>query len=153
MESLTSVHEVRQGDTLWKIGKDCGLNWRFLEVMNKETIKNPKLIKVGQKIIVPNKLFVRVIVEIYDLISCFCITKFYYGLILDVLLFFVNGGSITKNEIGVFCARKCLDANFSINIWGVYQVLGKSHLWAIVYDYISSFINYGFNKLIDCFQK
>ncbi|KAL4501626.1 hypothetical protein ABPG72_018677 [Tetrahymena utriculariae] len=153
MDSLTSVHEMRQGETLWKIGKDVGLNWRFIELMNKETIKNPKLIQIGQKIIVPNQLLVKVVTEIYDLISCFVSYGLAIDLILDIILYFVRGGSIQKNELGLFCSQMLVNSIFYTKIWALYQLLGRSNLWAKVYDYIQSFINYGINKLIDCLQK
>ncbi|KAL4453055.1 hypothetical protein ABPG73_005961 [Tetrahymena malaccensis] len=151
--SLTEVHEMKKGESLWKIGKDIGINWRFIKAMNQDTIKNEKLIQIGQKIIVPNKLLVRVITEIYDLISCFAPIGYGAGLIFDILAYFATGGSITKKEIGMFCAAKSIDANFSIKIWAIYEVLGKTNKWAKVSSYIYQFINYGLIKLIDCLQQ
>lgn len=42
-------HTVKQGDTLWAIAKSCGLSMEKLLVLNPG-IKNPDLIRVGEKV-------------------------------------------------------------------------------------------------------
>lgn len=34
MNYLESEYIVKKGDTLWKIGRDCGINWRILSAYN-----------------------------------------------------------------------------------------------------------------------
>lgn len=41
---------VKSGDTLGKIAKRSGKGWRSVWALNKSTVKNPHMIKVGQKI-------------------------------------------------------------------------------------------------------
>ncbi|MDN5563266.1 MAG: LysM peptidoglycan-binding domain-containing protein [Luteococcus sp.] len=41
---------VKSGDTLGKIAKRSGKGWRSVWALNKSTVKNPNMIKVGQKI-------------------------------------------------------------------------------------------------------
>ncbi|MEL4504833.1 transglycosylase family protein [Luteococcus sp. H138] len=41
---------VRPGDTLGKIAKRNGTSWKTVWQMNKSTVKNPNMIKIGQKI-------------------------------------------------------------------------------------------------------
>lgn len=54
------VYEVKKGDTLYKIASKSnvfgdGSKWRELYEANKKTIgNNPNLIKVGQKLVIPN---------------------------------------------------------------------------------------------------
>ena len=47
------VHEVKQGDTLSKIAQEYGVSIEDILAINSE-IKNPSMIKVGQKINIPN---------------------------------------------------------------------------------------------------
>ena len=42
-------HTVKQGDTLWAIAKSCGLSMEQLLKLNPG-IKNPDLIRVGEKV-------------------------------------------------------------------------------------------------------
>ena len=45
------TYTVVKGDTLWKIGRDKGMNWRVLAAYNK--LQDPNKIFVGQKIQIP----------------------------------------------------------------------------------------------------
>lgn len=42
---------VKPGDVLWKIGKKYGVDWKVIAAYNK--LKNPNLILVGQKLLIP----------------------------------------------------------------------------------------------------
>jgi len=52
----TQYHEVKKGDTLWKIAEtyygDGSLYNKIFEA-NRDTLKDPNLIKVGQKLRIP----------------------------------------------------------------------------------------------------
>jgi nucleoid-associated protein YgaU len=52
----TQYHEVKKGDTLSKIAQqyygDASLYMKIFEA-NQDTLKNPNLIKVGQKLRIP----------------------------------------------------------------------------------------------------
>jgi len=52
----TQYHEVKKGDTLWKIAEhyygDGSLYPKIFEA-NRDTLKDPNLIKVGQKLRIP----------------------------------------------------------------------------------------------------
>jgi nucleoid-associated protein YgaU len=51
---MTTQYVIKQGDTLWAIGKNIvGLNWRFIHAMNPQ-IKDPNKIFVDQVITIPN---------------------------------------------------------------------------------------------------
>lgn len=50
------IYTVVKGDCLWKIAeKELGDGWRYIEIynLNRDKIKNPDLIYVGQKLILP----------------------------------------------------------------------------------------------------
>ncbi len=52
----TKEYTVRKGDTLWTIAQSqlgSGHRWKYLAEMNKDRVKNPNKLKVGQKIIIP----------------------------------------------------------------------------------------------------
>lgn len=49
------VYEVVSGDNLTKIGKKFGMGWKEIYEANKDQIKNPDLIHVGQKLKIPSK--------------------------------------------------------------------------------------------------
>lgn len=54
----TREYTVKPGDTLWKIAeKEYGGShrWKYLYELNKDRIKNPNKLKVGQKIIIPEE--------------------------------------------------------------------------------------------------
>jgi LysM repeat protein len=44
------TYVVRQGDTLAKIARKHGISWRELWAQNRNTVRNPDLIYVGQKL-------------------------------------------------------------------------------------------------------
>jgi nucleoid-associated protein YgaU len=52
----TQWHEVKSGETLWKIAEqyygDGSLHTKIFEA-NKDVLKDPNLIKVGQKLRIP----------------------------------------------------------------------------------------------------
>jgi nucleoid-associated protein YgaU len=52
----TQWHEVKKGDTLWKIAEkyygDGGLYTKIFEA-NKDTVKDPNLIRVGPRLRIP----------------------------------------------------------------------------------------------------
>ena len=52
----TQYHEVKKGDTLWKIAEqiygDGSLYTKIFEA-NRDILKDPNLIKVGQKLRIP----------------------------------------------------------------------------------------------------
>ena len=52
----TQWHEVKKGETLWKIAQehygDGSLYTKIFEA-NRDSLKNPDLIKVGQKLRIP----------------------------------------------------------------------------------------------------
>jgi nucleoid-associated protein YgaU len=52
----TQYHEVKKGDTLWKIAEQCygdvSLYTKIFEA-NRDILKDPNLIKVGQKLRIP----------------------------------------------------------------------------------------------------
>ncbi len=48
-------YTVQKGDSLWAIEKNLGLNWRFIQAMNKNSIADPNKIYIGQVINVSNK--------------------------------------------------------------------------------------------------
>jgi len=54
--SAEQVHEVKKGDTLWKIAEryygDGSLYMKIFEA-NRNILKDPNLIKVGQKLRIP----------------------------------------------------------------------------------------------------
>ncbi len=54
--SAEQVHEVKKGDTLWKIAEqyygDGSLYMKIFEA-NRTILKDPNLIKVGQKLKIP----------------------------------------------------------------------------------------------------
>jgi nucleoid-associated protein YgaU len=54
--SAEQVHEVKKGDTLWKIAEhyygDGSLYMKIFEA-NRNILKDPNLIKVGQKLKIP----------------------------------------------------------------------------------------------------
>lgn len=54
--SSEQVHEVKKGDTLWKIAEhyygDGSLYMKIFEA-NRNILKDPNLIKVGQKLKIP----------------------------------------------------------------------------------------------------
>lgn len=55
-EAEVVVYKVKKGDCLWSIAAKTmgsGTQWRKLYKANKDTIKNPALISVGQKLIIP----------------------------------------------------------------------------------------------------
>jgi 5'-nucleotidase len=52
----TKEYTVRSGDSLWKIAEremGSGHRWQYLYELNKDRIKNPKKLKVGQVLIIP----------------------------------------------------------------------------------------------------
>jgi len=60
VESAVKVSQkeyiIQKGDSLWKIAEKemgSGHRWKYLYELNKERIKNPNKLKVGQKIIIP----------------------------------------------------------------------------------------------------
>ena len=52
----TQWHEVKQGETLWKIAEqyygDGSLHTKIFEA-NKDTLKDPNLIRIGQRLRIP----------------------------------------------------------------------------------------------------
>lgn len=48
------THTVKQGETLSHIGVMYGVPWRTIADYNKSTISNPNIIRIGQKIVIPN---------------------------------------------------------------------------------------------------
>lgn len=64
------TYTVKGGDTLWAIGNQYQINWRSIAAVNKDTLPNPNLIKVGQKLQVPNRAaFMQVIDNILELVG------------------------------------------------------------------------------------
>jgi nucleoid-associated protein YgaU len=52
----TQYHEVKKGDTLWKIAEQCygdGSLYTKIFEANRDILKDPNLIKVGQKLRIP----------------------------------------------------------------------------------------------------
>ncbi len=52
----TKEYTIQKNDSLWKIAKKqlgAGHRWKYLYDLNKDKIKNPNKLKVGQKIIIP----------------------------------------------------------------------------------------------------
>ena len=52
-ESGVFIYTVVAGDTLWGIAKKCfgtGFKWKDIYEINRDTIKDPNLIFVGQKL-------------------------------------------------------------------------------------------------------
>ena len=52
----TVTHVVLPGDSLWKISKShygSGIKWKMIYEANRDTIKNPDLIRVGQVLEIP----------------------------------------------------------------------------------------------------
>jgi len=52
----TEEYTIRKGDTLWKIAQSrlgSGHRWKYLYELNKDKIKNPNKLRVGQKIVIP----------------------------------------------------------------------------------------------------
>ena len=52
----TQWHEVKKGETLWKIAVQyygAGALYPKIFEANKETLKNPDLIKIGQRLRIP----------------------------------------------------------------------------------------------------
>ena len=57
-EEETQVYVVQSGDNLSKIAKallDDAARWKDIFEANKDTLKDPSLIQVGQKLIIPPK--------------------------------------------------------------------------------------------------
>ena len=54
----TTTYTVVRGDSLWKIAQKqlgSGKKWTELYEANKDTIKNPSLIYIGQTLVIPGK--------------------------------------------------------------------------------------------------
>ena len=52
----TQYHVVKKGDTLWKIAESCygdGSLYKKIFEANKDILKDPDIIKVGQKLRIP----------------------------------------------------------------------------------------------------
>jgi LysM repeat protein len=46
-------YEVKSGDSLSKIGKEHGVDWKAIYEANKDVIKNPDMIQPGWKLKIP----------------------------------------------------------------------------------------------------
>lgn len=68
-------YTIKKGDTLWAIGRDVGISWRFIKAMNRGKIEDPNKIYVGQVITVPNKNLVYYLSLAADLIMILCPIK------------------------------------------------------------------------------
>ena len=54
--SNSVIYTVVAGDSLWKIAKahlGSGFKWNAIYEANKDTIKSPNLLFVGQKLVIP----------------------------------------------------------------------------------------------------
>ena len=54
----TKEYTIQIGDTFWKIAEKelgSGFRWQSIYELNKDKIKGPNKLKVGQKIIIPAK--------------------------------------------------------------------------------------------------
>lgn len=87
-------YTIQKGDTLWKIGRDVKLNWRFIHAINRDTINDPNKIYVGQVIKVPNKDLVYWLILAADLIMILCPYKI--GIFINLLRFVIEAGSFIK---------------------------------------------------------
>ena len=47
------IYTVKKGDVLWRIGRDYGVD--YMTIAERNNLKNPHLIFVGQKLIIPKK--------------------------------------------------------------------------------------------------
>lgn len=54
-EGASEEYEVVAGDSLSKIGKKYGVEWKSIYEANKDQIKNPDLIQPGWKLKIPKK--------------------------------------------------------------------------------------------------
>lgn len=49
----TGIHTVRQGETLYSIAREHGVDWEAIWEANKEQLPRPDLIKVDQRLVIP----------------------------------------------------------------------------------------------------
>jgi LysM repeat protein len=80
-------YTIQKGDTLWAIGKDVGLNWRFIYAMNKSKISDPDKIYIGQVINVPNKSLIYYLSLAADIIMILCPYKI--SIFIELLRFII----------------------------------------------------------------
>ena len=56
--AAAATYTVEKGDSLWRIAKEhlgSGLKWKEVYELNKDQIKNPNLIYVGQELVLPGE--------------------------------------------------------------------------------------------------
>lgn len=107
-------YTIQKGDTLWAIGKNIGLNWRFISAINRNTISDPNKIYAGQVITIPNKNLIYYLSLAADLIMVMCPYKI--SLFIELARFIVEGGSFKKDEVSKFLIQNGISGIFAAKV-------------------------------------
>ena len=119
---MLTNYTIKKGDTLWAIGRDIGLNWRFIHAMNCNTIADPNKIYVGQVITVPNKNLVYYLSLVADLAMLICPYKL--SLLIGIFRFVIEAGSFKTNDVATFLLQNGISGIFAGKVEILYKQLG-----------------------------
>jgi len=139
-------YTIKKGDTLWAIGREVGLNWRYIHAMNRNKIENPNKIYVGQVISIPNKNLMYWLNLSADLILIMCPWKI--SVFINVLRLVVQQGYFNKEDVAKFLIQNGISAIFVAKVELLYHQIGKQG-FTVIYDWWSRFWDFGINRIID----
>jgi LysM repeat protein len=138
-------YTIKKGDTLWAIGREAGLNWRYIHAINRNKIENPNKIYVGQVISVPNKNLMYWLDLTADLIQIMCPYKI--SILISLLRFVLQQGYFKKEDVAKFLIQNGISAIFVAKVEILYQQIGKQG-FTVIYDWWSRFWDFGINRII-----
>ena len=123
---MMTTYTVKAGDTLWAIGRNVvGLNWRFIQALNRDKIKDPNKIFVGQVITIPNPTLVTWLSEFANIVFA-VVGGWKVNVAIDVLRFIIEAGSFKEDDVKKFCLQSGIDAIFAAKINVLYRAIGHN---------------------------
>ena len=138
MDSLS--HTVVKGDTLWRIGRDHGINWRILAAWNK--ISDPNKIYIAQKIKIPGGAALQLIIDFLEALAYVASHKI--AALITILQAIANGSNMS--EIKELIVEYGLESAFL-------AILARIHPYAFVAGTLLLLLRWGYNKYYKSDEK